>query len=120
MKLSRDYLDKVTSPYLIAIDFDETLCKGGWPHTSKGEVIPSTLIAMQSTMRSFPTVFILWTCRDGEKLEEAKEWIADNDIPIFYFNEQHPSTEKWLTGYNSRKIFAHEYWDDRSIFMGVK
>ncbi len=60
------------------------------------------------------TVFILWTCRDADKLADAMWFIKQNRLPISFFNTNHPSTEDWLLGGKS-KIFAHEYWDDRAV-----
>jgi hypothetical protein len=116
---NREYLDKVNSPYLIAVDFDETLCMQGWPNIQHGKPINTTINKMKGRIVGTPkTIFILWTCREFERMEDAKWWIKENNIPIFYFNEQHPSSREWLDGYHSRKIFAHEYWDDRAVYMG--
>ena len=103
------------NPYIIAIDFDGTICADGWPYVSKGKLINSTYEKMLKQIELNPaTSFVLWTCRDGDLLEEAVDWCLDNKLPIYYFNENHPSTKEWLVGGNS-KIFANEYWDDRAV-----
>ena len=109
----------VKKPYLIAIDFDSTLCKGGWPDISKGEIIESTVDIMQAQLTGKPnTVFILWTCRAGDKLEDAKRFIEQHDLPIYYFNEQHPSVFEWMQdAVDTRKVYADQYWDDRAVTM---
>jgi ATP-dependent DNA ligase len=52
---------------------------------------------------------ILWTNRQGKILDKAVEFLKAHDVPIDYINEN-PEFE---TG--SRKIYADEYIDDRSI-----
>lgn len=104
-------------PYIIAIDFDGCICKGGWPDITKGVLIKSTAKRMQDQIQSNPqTVFVLWTCRAGEKLEDAKMFIRQHGLPINYFNEHHPSVFEWMDdAVDTRKIFANEYWDDRAV-----
>lgn len=104
--------------YIIAIDFDGTLCRGGFPDISKGDLIQSTLDKMLGKIKTskYPVEFILWTCRAGIKLDDARMFCEQNNIPISYYNEQHPSTFVWMEDADvTRKIFAHEYWDDRSV-----
>jgi len=106
-------------PYLIAIDFDGTLARNTWPDISKAELIKSVANMMQAQLIGKPnTVFILWTCRAGEKLEDAKKFIEKHRLPIYYFNEQHPSVFEWMQdAVNTRKVYANEYWDDRAVTM---
>lgn len=70
---------------------------------------------MYEQIRKNPdTEFILWTCRGGKELQDAIDYIKEFKLPIYYFNENHPSTKRWLIG-GDNKIFAHEYWDDRAV-----
>ena len=56
---------------------------------------------------------ILWTCRCGEDLTAAVEWCRERGLEFDYINENVPeNVEKW--GNDSRKIFAHEYIDDKA------
>lgn len=107
-------------PYIIAIDFDGTIIKGGWPNVDNGELIWETRRGMEIQLHQNPlTEFVLWTCRSGEKLEDAKRFCRMHALPISYFNEQHPSTFEWMeSAAETRKIFAHEYWDDRAVRIG--
>jgi len=105
----------MSKPYIIAIDFDDTICKGGFPDIKNGKIIESTCHKMWQQIDKNPdTVFVLWTCRDDEVLKDAIGFIKENALPIFFFNENHPSTNEWLLG-GKTKIFAHEYWDDRAV-----
>jgi hypothetical protein len=105
-------------PYFVAIDFDGTLCAGGFPNIERGRLIDSTARKMFDKVKKVPqTVFILWTCRTGARLEEAKQFIKQHNLPIYYFNENHPTVAEFLQtqDLNSPKIFANEYWDDRAV-----
>jgi hypothetical protein len=75
---------------------------------------------MQEQLRKNPnTAFVLWTCRVEDKLDDAKRFIKEHDLPIFYFNENHPSVFTWMEGAkHTRKIYANEYWDDRAVKVG--
>ena len=62
--------------------------------------------------------FVLWTCRAGADLEEAKWFCELHNLPIKYFNENHPLALSWFSARGNgepRKIFGHEYWDDRAV-----
>jgi hypothetical protein len=101
--------------YIIAIDFDDCIYAGGWPDITKGHIIQSTVDRMKGQLAANPhTEFVLWTCRSGYKLEDAKQVIKEYNLPIKYFNEHHPSTFRWFEG-RSPKIYAHEYWDDKAV-----
>jgi len=108
--------------YIIAIDFDGCICANGWPDIEKGVLIESTIDKIiKQRVKNINTDFILWTCRAGKKLSEAIEFCKKYQLPIYYFNEQHPSVYSWMQdARDTRKIFAHEYWDDRAVFVGQK
>lgn len=55
---------------------------------------------------------ILWTCRYGERLQEAVEWCNSYGIRFDAVNDNLPET-LMRYGTNSRKITADYYIDDR-------
>lgn len=65
------------------------------------------------------TGLILWTCRAGEKLQEAIEWCREHGLLSDAVNDNLPEMiEKW--GSNSRKITADIYIDDKAeIPIGI-
>jgi len=119
--LTREEALKHPQPYLVAIDFDECICAGGYPDISKGVLIPSTVEKMKDKVRKISTtVFILWTCRAHGTLYDAKMFVKKHNLPIYLFNEHHHSTFKWMKGAtDTRKIYANEYWDDKGVYMGA-
>lgn len=105
------------TPYVIAIDFDDCICTGGWPDIKKGKVIESTVDLMYEQMMLNPkTSFVLWTARDGRLLDDALWFVRKHNIPIEFCNEQHPELIPILDPLtaSSRKIWAFEYWDDKA------
>ena len=55
----------------------------------------------------------MWTCRCGKDLEDAVEWCKTQGLVFDLINENVPeNVEKF--GNDSRKIFAHEYIDDKA------
>lgn len=110
--------------YIVAIDFDDTLCADGFPDISQGVLVESTVVKMHKKMRENPkTEFILWTSREGKFFQDAVNFCKEHSLPINYFNEQHPSTKNYYARHGDRgmpegkyrKIYAHEYWDDRAV-----
>ena len=57
---------------------------------------------------------ILWTCRCGDRLEEALNWLLEHDIPIDRINAHEPGNFA-LYGDNARKVYAHCYIDDKQV-----
>lgn len=100
----------VLLPKIIAVDFDGTLCEDKYPKIG----LPKTLtIARVLIHQKRGTKIILWTCRVGNKLDDAVAFCKQFGLVFDAINENLPETVKCFGG-NPRKIFAHEYWDDRA------
>lgn len=99
---------------IIAVDFDGTLCENKWPEIGEPN---EEVIEYVKLRQKAGAAIILWTCRVGEKLADALCWCAGKDLYFDAINENHPDTLKWM-GTDSRKIFAHEYIDDRNKLVG--
>lgn len=56
---------------------------------------------------------ILWTCREGELLENALEACARWGLHFDAVNDSLPSWKKFY-GNETRKVGATEYWDDKA------
>ncbi len=95
---------------IIAVDFDGTLCADKWPEIGEPN---ADLIAYLIRQRESGAKLILWTCRTGRVLENAVNWSAKQGLQFDAVNENLPEVLDWMGG-DSRKIFAHEYIDDRS------
>ena len=103
---------------IFAIDFDGTLCVDRYPEIGepRGDMIRAVLDAQRAGDR-----FILWTCRIGERLEEAVAWSAAKGITFDAVNDNLPDMIA-LYGNNCRKVFADGYIDDRNVrdLLGVE
>lgn len=95
----------------IAIDFDGCLCKYAWPDI--GEPNWSVIREAKQEIKK-GTALILWTCREGDKLQEAIEACKNWGLTFDAVNENLPERKKYY-GNDSRKIGADEYWDDRAV-----
>lgn len=96
---------------IIAVDFDGTLCRSVWPGI--GEPNMSVICYIKERKRRGDKL-ILWTCREGKRLEEAVEWCKAHGLEFDAVNENLPEMKRKF-GNDPRKIFASEYWDDKAV-----
>ena len=94
---------------IIAVDFDGTLCENKWPEIGAAN---EDLFAYLHSQRRSGAKIILWTNRVDERLDEAVEWCWKQGLIFDCVNENLPEVIKEF-GSDTRKIFAHEYIDDR-------
>lgn len=96
---------------VIAIDFDGTLCENAWPEIGapKRDVINRALAEQEAG-----AALILWTCREGDLLEEAVFACRTWGLYFDAVNENLPERTAEY-GNDCRKIGADEYWDDRAV-----
>lgn len=96
---------------IIAVDFDGTLCRDAYP--SIGEPMPGAIKAMQQ-LAAEGHYLILWTCRTGERLLEAVNWLLEHQIPVHRVND-HSAANIALYGEGGPKIYADVYIDDKAL-----
>lgn len=104
------YDTRERSEYVVAVDFDGTLCKSKYPEC--GEPIRKNVQRVRELKRDGATI-ILWTCREGEALAKAVKWCEEHNVPIDYVNENVPSRIARYGG-DCRKISADLYIDDKA------
>ncbi|WP_411767915.1 BT0820 family HAD-type phosphatase [Winogradskyella sp. A3E31] len=100
---------------ILAIDFDGTVVEDAYPGIGKPKLFAfETLKKLQQEGHRL----ILWTYRDGKRLEEAVEFCKDNGIEFYAVNKSFP--EEQYDPSKSRKIHADLFIDDRNIggFIG--
>lgn len=96
---------------IIAIDFDGTVVKHGFPLI--GEPVPGA-IAWMKRWQAFGARLVLWTMRsDGRAdgttpLAEAIEYCAANGV-LFWGVNRNPEQFQWT---QSPKVYANVYVDD--------
>ncbi len=95
---------------IIAVDFDGTICANKFPHI--GEILPHVKQTLKKLCEE-DYILILWTCRTDLLLEQAIEFLKDNDIyELFSCINTNYSDLPFKT---SCKIYADYYIDDKSI-----
>ena len=99
-----------TRPKIYAIDFDGTIVEDKWPDIGKAkqEVVDFIL-----DIQTRGDKWILWTMREGERLDRAVEWLARHWLRPDAVNDNLPEL-KHEFGNNPRKVFADVYIDDRN------
>lgn len=94
----------------IAIDFDGCLCTDA--HPAIGEPNWPVIYRAKAEQRSGAGL-ILWTCREGDLLQEAVTACEGWGLTFDAVNESLPD---WIEAYGNRprKVGATEYWDDKA------
>lgn len=101
---------------IYAVDFDGTLCENEWPNIGKPNHV---LIQALFELRVEGNKLILWTCRTGDRLEEALAWCKTQGLEFDAVNENLPEMVGQF-GSESRKVFADVYVDDKAIVPNFK
>lgn len=97
--------------YVLAVDFDGTLCDDEYPEIG----LPNEeLIIRLRIAKTIGIKLILWTCREGDKLDEAVQWCKWQGLGFDAVNDNIPE-RKALYGNNPRKVGYDELWDDRAV-----
>lgn len=96
---------------IIAVDFDGTLSMGPYPEI--GNPKPYA-VEMMNKLKDDGHYIILWTCRRGERLEAALNWLLEQGIPFDRINAHEPQNLARY-GDDPRKIYAHCYIDDKQV-----
>ena len=96
---------------IIAVDFDGTLCKDAYP----GIGVPNLrLIRSLICNRKNGDKLILWTCREGELLQEAVDWCKARGLEFDAVNENVPELKEKY-GTDPRKIGCNLKIDDKAV-----
>ena len=98
---------------IFAVDFDGTLCKNVWPEIGEPH---DEMIASVKRLRQDGHKIILWTCREGDDLNKALSWCADQGLVFDAVNDNLEEIKEFFGG-NSRKIVADFYIDDKALHV---
>ena len=101
------------STYVIAVDFDGTICENKYPEI--GEPINKTISYLKERQKKGAKI-VLWTCRVDELLDAAVKWCRNKGLIFDAVNENLPEIIAEFGG-DTRKIFANEYIDDRNVLV---
>ena len=95
----------------IAIDFDGCLCTDAFPAVGEPNW---TVINHAKAEQRAGAGLILWTCREGQILQNAITACEGWGLTFDSINESLPD---WIEAFGNRprKIGASEYWDDKAV-----
>lgn len=96
---------------IIAIDFDGTISRGKFPAIDGLQPYAKETI---NSLYEAGHYLIINTCRSGEALLEAINWLLSQGIHFHRVNDNHPE-QSAIYNNNSRKIYAHVYIDDKNL-----
>ena len=98
-------------PPIIAVDFDGCLCTNNWPDVGDPNL---RVIYELRKKQKHGCKIILWTCRVGKALQEAVDYCHAFGLD---FDAVNANVQEVIDAYggDARKIFAHEYWDDKAV-----
>jgi hypothetical protein len=109
---------------IVCIDYDDTIAVCDFPRA--GTEIPGAIETIRKIQEA-GHYFILWTCREGEPLQAALDFLRDRGVVPDAVNDHSPhAVEEFVAKHPnmklSRKIYAHMYIDDKSFggFPGWK
>lgn len=97
---------------IIAVDFDGTIVTNKYPEIGEPDY---KIISELLSHKLNGDKIILWTCRNGEKLQRAVEFCIDLGLRFDAINENLDEI-KVVWGNDTRKVYADEYWDDKAKY----
>ena len=95
---------------IIAVDFDGVLHHGHYPHVG---VVSIEAKRSLRELKEQGHYIIIWTCRNGDLLLSAINWLIAEGIPFDRVNDHEPGNAAHY-GDNTRKIYADVYIDDKN------
>ncbi len=96
---------------IIAVDFDGTIVTHEYP--DMGREIPFAIATLKKIQEDFQYRLILWTVREGDKLEEAVEFCRKRGLEFYAVNANYP--EEKPEHQEARKIKADLFIDNSNL-----
>lgn len=96
---------------IIAVDFDGTISRGKFPAIGGEQPYAGEVLRKLHDEGHY---IIIWTCRCGEPLLEAINWLVAHNIPFDRINDHNPENVAKY-GVSGKKVYAHCYIDDKNI-----
>lgn len=100
---------------VIAVDFDGTIVENAYPEIGKPNY---QLVNILIHLQKLGHTIILYTCRDGELLQDAVNTCRHLGLVPDYVNENAPALIEQY-GADCRKISADIYIDDRHLGYNI-
>lgn len=95
----------------IAVDFDGTIVEHRFP--AIGMPLPFAFEVLKA-LRDEGNELVLWSNREGERLQEAVDFCKENGLEFYSVNSEFPGSS-WESSVGSRKLVADVYIDDKNL-----
>lgn len=96
----------------IAVDFDGTIVENRFPEI--GAERPFAVDTLKMLIQDRHQL-ILWSCREGQLLEDAITWCRNRGIEFYAVNRDYPEETTENNPHFSRKLKADLFIDDRNV-----
>lgn len=96
----------------IAVDFDGTIVTHEYP--AIGQELPFATETLRALIRDRHRL-ILWSCREGQLLQDALDWCKERGVEFWAVNADYPEEQRKNNPDYSRKLKADMFIDDRNI-----
>ena len=95
----------------IAVDFDGTIVTHAYPNI--GKPIPFAIDTLKKLQQEDHHQLILWSCREGQLLQEAVDYCAARGLEFYAVNSNFPEENAEIV--RARKLEADLFIDDRNL-----
>lgn len=96
----------------IAVDFDGTIVTHQYP--AIGKPIPFAIETLKKLQQDDHHQLILWSCREGQLLQEAIDYCKSRGLEFYAVNSNYPE-EEMVENTAPRKLTADIFIDDRNL-----
>ncbi len=96
----------------IAVDFDGTIVRHRYPDI--GSEIPFAVQTLKMLTREGHHL-ILWSCREGQLLQDAIDWCRERGLEFYAVNKDFPEEDVDKNRHYSRKLKVELFIDDRNV-----
>lgn len=97
---------------MIAIDFDGTIVENRYP-----DIGPERPFAIETLklLQQDRHLLVLWTCREGQLLDDALQWCQERGVVFYAVNRDYPEETTDNNPHFTRKLKADLFIDDRNL-----
>lgn len=97
---------------IIAVDFDGTIVEHRYPEI--GREIPFATETLRQLIQDRHQL-ILWSCREGQLLQDAVDWCHERGVDFYAINNDYPEETPESNNHFSRKLKVDMFIDDRNV-----
>ena len=96
----------------IAVDFDGTIVENRYPEIGRERPFAVETLRM---LVAEGHQLVLWSCREGQLLDEALAWCRERGLEFWAVNRDYPEETQQTNPHWTRKLKADLFIDDRNV-----